>query len=317
MKLTQLIAQYVAFRKSLGQDFESDRRRLATFSRFVGESAEIDSVKPLQVAAFLTGRDPITGYWHLKYRTLRGFFSYAVTRGYLSRSPLPATVPKPPARFVPHIYSREELRRLLDGTASYQKHKTRIVMEPLTFRAMLLLLYGAGLRVSEALSLNLADVDVQEAVIVIRDTKFYKTRLVPLGSDLNDVMTKYAKQRNRDGHSQSNNAPFFVTKLGARISSRLLRHAFQRLRTHSGVRRKDDPQHQPRLHDLRHAASVHRLTAWYREGKDVQRLLPLLSTYLGHVDIASTQRYLTMTPELLLEASKRFARYVFGEVSHG
>lgn len=317
MKLTQLIAQYVAFRKSLGQDFESDRRRLATFSRFVGESAEIDSVKPPQVAAFLTGREPITGYWHLKYRTLRGFFSYAVTRGYLSTSPLPATVPKLPARFVPHIYSREELRRLLDDTTSYQKHKTRIVMEPHTFRTILLLLYGAGLRVSEVLSLNLADVDLQEAVIVIRDTKFYKTRLVPLGSDLNDVMTKYAKQRKRDGHSQSKNEPFFVTKLGARISSRLLRQSFQRLRTHSGVRRKDDPRHQPRLHDLRHAAAVHRLTAWYREGKDVQRLLPLLSTYLGHVDIASTQLYLTMTPELLLEASKRFAQYVFGEVSHG
>ena len=317
MKLAQLIAQYVTFRKSLGQDFESDGRRLRTFSRFVGESAEIDSVKPPQVAAFLTGRGPITRYWHLKYRTLRGFFSYTVTRGYLFTSPLPATVPKPPARFVPHIYSREELRRLLDGTASYQKHKTRIVMEPHTFRAILLLLYGAALRVSEALSLNLADVDLEEAVIVIRDTKFYKTRLVPLGSDLNDVMTKYAKQRKRDGHSQSNNAPFFVTRLGARIPSRLLRRAFQRLRTHSGVRRQDGPQCQPRLHDLSHAAAVHRLTAWYREGKDVQRLLPLLSTYLGHVDIASTQLYLTMTPELLHEASQRFAQYVFGEVSHG
>ena len=179
MKLTQLIAQYVSFRKSLGQDFESDGKRLRTFSRLVGESVEIDSVKPPQVAAFLAGRGPITRYWHLKYGTLRGFFSYAVTRGYLSTSPLPATVPKPPARFVPHIYSREELRRLLDGTGSYQKHKTRIVMEPHTFRAILLLLYGAALRVSEALSLNLADVDLEEAVIVIRDTKFYKTRLVP------------------------------------------------------------------------------------------------------------------------------------------
>ena len=121
MKLAQLIAQYVTFRRSLGQDFESDGRRLRTFSRFVGESAEIDSVKLSQVAAFLAGRGPITRYWHLKYGTLRGFFSYAVTRGYLSLSPLPATVPKPPARFVPHLYSRDELCRLLDGTASYQK----------------------------------------------------------------------------------------------------------------------------------------------------------------------------------------------------
>jgi len=83
MKLAQLIAQYVTFRKSLGQDFESDRKRLVIFSRFVGESAGIKSVKLSQVAAFLAGRGPITRYWHLKYGTLRGFFRYAVTRGYL------------------------------------------------------------------------------------------------------------------------------------------------------------------------------------------------------------------------------------------
>ena len=293
MKLTQLMAQYVTFRKSLGQDFESQARRLRTFSRFVGESADIRAVKPRQVAAFLAGRGPITRYWHTKYGALRGFLHYAVTRGYLSVSPLPATVPKPPPRFVPHIYSRDELRRLLDGTASYQKHKTRILMEPHTYRAILLLLYGAGLRVSEALSLNLAEVDLEEAVIVIRDTKFYKTRLVPLGNDLMEVMTKYAQQRRRDGLSQSDNAPFFVTKLRARIPIRLIQRAFRRLRAHAGVRREGGPRCQPRLHDLRHAAAVHRLTAWYREGKDVQRLLPLLSTYLGHVDITSTQVYLT------------------------
>jgi len=316
MKLTQLIAQYVAFRKSLGQDFDSNERRLRTFSRFVGERADIRCLKAGQVASFLAGHGPITCYWHVKYAALRGLFSYAVTRGYLSASPLPATVPKQPARFVPHIYSMDELRRLLDGTASYQKHKTRILMEPHTFRAILLLLYGAALRVSEALSLNLADVDLEERVIVIRDTKFYKTRLVPVGSDLNDAMTNYIKQRKGDGHSPSNTAPFFVTRLGARIPIRLIQRAFRRLRAHSGVRRKGGTRCQPRLHDLRHTAAVHRLTAWYREGKDVQRLLPLLSTYLGHVDIASTQLYLTMTPDLLHEASKRFAKYVFGEVNH-
>ena len=317
MKLTQLIAQYVTFRKGLGQDFESNKRRLRTFSRLVGESLDIRSVKPRQVAAFLAGSGPITRSWHTKYGVLRGFFSYAVTRGYLSASPLPTTVPRQPARFVPHIYSMDELRRLLKGTAFYQKLKPRILMEPHTFRATLLLLYGAGLRVSEALSLNLADVDLEEAVIVIRDTKFYKSRLVPLGSDVNDAMTQYAKQRNRDGHSRNGNAPFFVTRSSARITIGLIEHAFRRLRAHCGVRRKGGARCQPRLHDLRHAAAVHRLTAWYREGKDVQRLLPLLSTYLGHTDVASTQVYLTMTPDLLQEASKCFARYVFGEVSHG
>jgi len=92
--------------------------------------------------------------------------------------------------------------------------------------------------------------------------------------------------------------------------------AFVRLRAITGVARKDGTRYQPRLHDLRYAMAVHRLVAWYREGADVQRLLPQLATYLGHVDVAATQRYLTMTPELLLEASRRFERYAQPGVGH-
>ena len=190
-------------------------------------------------------------------------------------------------------------------------------MEPHTFRTILLTLYGAALRVSEGLSLTLADVDLRQSVLTIRDTKFYKSRLVPLGSDLNDAMLRYAKRRKGAGHSQEEDAPFFVTKLGERVPIRLLQRAFRRLRKQTGIHRDDGARYQPRIHDLRHAAAVHRLTAWYRDGKDVQKLLPLLSTYMGHVDIASTQHYLTMTPELLQEASARFANYAFSEVSHG
>ena len=169
MKLNQLIAQYVGFRRGLGAKFEANEAVLHTFSRVVGEGRNIRNVKPHEVAAFLDGRGVVTRYWQRKYIVLRGFFRYAMSRGYLSASPLPATVPKLPERFKPYIYSREDLRRLLDSTASAQKR--RFQMEAHTFRTLLLLLYGAGLRVSEALSLNLEDVDLQEAVIIIRDTK--------------------------------------------------------------------------------------------------------------------------------------------------
>jgi len=314
MKLNQLIAQYVVFRKSLGAKFEGNETVLHTFCRVVGEGRHVGKVRPHEVASFLDGCGPVTRHWHRKYIVLRGFFRYALSRGYLSASPLPTTVPKLPERFKPYIYSREELRRLLDSTAFTQT--PRFQMEAHTFRTLLLLLYGAGLRDGEALSLNLKDEDLQEAILTIGNTKFYKTRLVPLGRELNDAMTEYAKQRKKAGHSQSGDAPFFVTRLGARVPLYLLQRGFRRLRTRAGVRREDGARYQPRLHDLRHAAAVHRLTASYREGKDVQRLLPLLSTYLGHVDIASTQLYLTMTPELLHEASKRFAKYVFGEGGH-
>lgn len=314
MKLRQLIDQYVAFRKDLGAKIEANEALLGTFSRFVGESQNIRKVKPQQVAAFLDGRGVVTRHWHRKYVVLRVFFRYAVSRGYLPASLLPANVPKRPERFKPYVYSREELRRLLDCAQSAQTR--RFQMDAATFRALLLLLYGAGLRVGEALSLNLEDVDLKQAVIIVRDTKFFKTRLVPLGTDLNEVLAKYAARRKETGQPSSGELPFFASTLGSRLGRRLVERNFQRLRTHAGVRREDGARYQPRLHDLRHTSAVHRLTAWYQEGQDVQRLLPLLSTYLGHTSIACTQIYLTLTPDLLHEGGKRFAEYAFGKVGH-
>jgi integrase/recombinase XerD len=280
----------------------------------MGEAKHVGNIKPGQVVAFLNGSGPTTRSWHRKYSILGGFFHYAVSRGYISAPLLPPIVPKLPERYKPYIYSREELRRLLDCTAATQTR--RFHMEAHTFRSLLLLLYGAGLRVGEARRLNLQDMDLKEAVPTIRDTKFYKTRLVPLGNELNDVLVRYAEQRRKAGHSQEGDTPFFITRRGTRLEHYVLDRNFKRLRARANVRREDGARYQPRLHDLRHTAAVHRLTAWYREGKNVQGLLPLLSTYLGHANIVGTQVYLTLTPELLHEASKRFARYVFGEVSH-
>lgn len=314
MKLNQLIAQYIAFRRALGPKFEASGVPLHRFCRAMGEATRVGNIESRQVVAFLNRSGPTTRNWHRTYSVLGGFFHYAVSRGYIPATLLPPFVPKLPERYKPYIYSREELRRLLDSTASSQTR--RFHMEAHTFRSVLLVLYGAGLRVGEARRLNLQDVDLSEAVLTIRDTKFYKTRLVPLASELNDVLVRYVEQRRKAGHSQTGDAPFFVTRHGARLPHYVLDRNFKRLRARANIHREDGARYQPRLHDLRHTAAVHRLTTWYREGKDVQRLLPLLSTYLGHASIAGTQVYLTQTPELLHEASKRFARYVFGEVSH-
>jgi site-specific recombinase XerD len=190
------------------------------------------------------------------------------------------------------------------------------LLEPDTFRALLLLLYGAGLRIGEALSLTLADADLSAALITVRDTKFYKTRIVALGPELNREMSQYQRSREQAGHSRSNNTPFFVAHNGTALRIHVIREAFQRLRVHAGVCRTDGGHYQPRLHDLRHTFAVDRLTSWYREGKNVQKLLPQLSTYMGHISISSTQVYLTLTPELLREASMRFAQYALKEGGH-
>lgn len=171
------------------------------------------------------------------------------------------------------------------------------------------MLYGAGLRLGEALALTLQDLDLPEACLRIREAKFFKRRLVPLGHDLAAVLTTYVAAHR---HGTAGAAPLFCFREGSPLSQSAVRSAFRRLRAHAGVHREGGARRQPRLHDLRHAAAVHRLLAWYRSEADLQARLPTLATYLGHVDLVATQRYLTLTPELLREASARFERYATG-----
>ncbi|TAM79605.1 MAG: integrase [Acidobacteria bacterium] len=314
MTLHDLANEYVVLKRSSGSDFGSGAKILGAFARALGANTELPAIGKDQVLAFLNGSGPFTDYWRHKYYILAALYRYAISRGYATETPLPAYLPKRPASLVPYIYSRDEIRGLLDAANRYRKQGLHL--EPDTFRAILLTLYGAALRISEAVNLNQADVDTHNAVLTIRETKFYKTRLVPVGSDLNRVLSNYWHRTLRCHGTRTDDAPFFVDRKGARLLLPTIRQAFSELRAMAGVRRSDGGRYQPRLHDLRHSSAVHRLTAWYAQGADVQRLLPRLSTYLGHYTVAATQKYLTMTPELLREASARFEKYVFGEVWH-
>jgi site-specific recombinase XerD len=307
MKLSEVTGQYVTYKQSMGMRFCTEERTLKSFCRAMGDIviAEVDAARAL---AFIAGAGPVTRFWHRKREVLVGFYRFAIARHYCAAFPLPTVVPKPPQAFIPYIYSREELRRLLDATALCEHPRSKIQTH--TYRALIVLLYGAGLRIGEALALTLNDVNLSAGVLQIRDSKFYKTRLVPIGPNLVHVLTTYASQRRKD-HSAQSDTPFFISRTGNGITRRAADGFFSRLRSQASVQRHDGGRFQPRLHDLRHSFAVHRLISWYREGADVQRLLPQLATYLGHVHIAATQRYLTMTPELLREASKRFERYAW------
>lgn len=305
MKLSEATVSYVAHKQSMGMRFLTEARTLKSFCQAMGEVG-MDEVMPDPVLAYLAGTGPVTRFWQRKHEALSGFYRFAIARGYATHSPLPRIFPRPTKAFVPYIYSREELRRLLDATVAIDHPRSSI--DPDTYRTLLLLLYGAGLRISEALALSLADVDLAASILHIRESKFYKSRLVPLGADLIELLTRYASKRRR--HCARPDSPFFRSRHGDAVTRQTAENTFRRLRMRAGVCCDDGcPRHQPRLHDMRHAFTIHRLVSWYRSGADVQRLLPQLSTYLGHVHVAATQRYLTLTPELLREASARFERY--------
>lgn len=306
MKLAEAVDSYVTIKRALGAVFSAETRILRSAVRAFGD-IPLDTIDREAVHAFCRGTGPPTRWWERKHYTLRAFFAYLVARGHMSASPIAELAPRIPRSFEPYVYSREELRRLLDATEILEDNRSPL--QHTTFRTLLLVLYGAGLRPSEGLRLRCCDVDLEERVLAIWNTKFFKSRLVPIGSALSGALRMYRKAREDVPMPADSRSPFFASRTGAAISLSRLEKVFVRLREHAGVRRPLGARQQPRLHDLRHAFAVHRLVAWYREGTDVQACLPLLSTYLGHVNVTGTQAYLTMTPELLAEASKRFERY--------
>jgi integrase/recombinase XerD len=313
MKLHALVEAYIDYKQSLGMRFRSQAAVLRAFKRAMGDIA-LAEVKPESVLAFIAGTGPITARWRENHRVLGGFYRYAIGRGFTTLSPLPTDIPRPPTPLTPYIYTVEELKRLLAATAMLQTPLSPLLAS--TMRTLVLLLYGTGMRVGEALSLTLADVDLEDRVLRVCDAKFFKTRLVPIGPRLTRVLSAYRSERCRLPLLAGEASAFLATRTGLHLDYKRVSKLFGRLRQAAQIRREASARYQPRIHDLRHSAAVHRVIAWYRAGADVQRLLPQLATYLGHVDVASTQRYLTMTADLLNEASLRFEGYAQPEVRH-
>jgi integrase/recombinase XerD len=307
MKLAVVVDMYVLHRRATGQKFESPAVALRSFSRRYSDRS-LRGITPTEVKQFLDVPQTGPATWRRKYGALRDFFVYWRCRGKLKTVPMSPAAPRYTPTFVPYIYPRRELQLLLEAVPRCQRN-VECRISAITLHTLLLFLYGTGMRVGEALRLRLADVDLDNSVITVRGTKFYKSRLVPLGRDVVRLLRNYLDTPGRWNHHYRS---LFQSRQHKPLGHSQLNFTFRRLRRLAGVRRSDTSSHQPRLHDLRHTFAVHRLTEWYRKGADVQTLLPALSTYLGHVDLHSTQCYLTMTPELLAEANRRFQDYAYG-----
>lgn len=306
MNTSDVIKAYLAARRAQGVQIRSGARALRQFARETGDRP-LDEVTPQAVAQFLRGHGALSAAWTTKFRLLAGLYRFALARGYVAVLPLPELKPKLPPPQTPYVYSPEELQRLLGATAAVNSPYSRL--QAMTYRTLLLVLYGAGLRISEALSLTIRDVDLTERVLIVRNTKFYKTRMVPIGPQLATALATYFEQRSTLPMPKAQDSAFLCSRSGCRLTYQHVVTLFQRIRSAAAIACPPGEPRPPRLHDLRHTATVHRVLTWYRSGRDVQQLLPHLATYLGHADIKSTQRYLQMTPELLQEASWRFAAY--------
>ena len=240
-----------------------------------------------------------------RYNLLRRFCRFLVRRNPGTFIPGESLRPlrRPAAR--PHIYSREEIRSLLKGALSLRdwQGSHHCPIRSTTMHAIILLLATAGLRISEALHLTLRDVDLDNRVLSIRQSKFRKSRIVPLSDGTADMLRRYRDLRVAVAIAGPDEA-FFVSGRGKAYGICWVEQMFRGIAIQADLR--GPTGRGPRLHDLRATFAVTRLLAWYRNGDDVMNRLPLLSTYLGHARVSDTQVYLQITTALLEQGNARF-----------
>lgn len=183
-------------------------------------------------------------------------------------------------------------------------------LRPLSFATIIGLLWSCGLRVGGALRLNIEDVDLEQGVLHVRQTKNFKSRLVPLSRSTVDALAAYRTHRLRSKQNPGSMAPFFLNQRGRRFAYETVLKPFEKMIHQLGF--KSPYGRYPRLHDLRHSFATRTLFELYKTGKDPNAFLPVLATYLGHVNVACTTVYLHPSVELLEMAGRRFGAYIQG-----
>jgi integrase/recombinase XerD len=297
------VEEYVELRRSLGFKLLDANVGLIRFASFLQQRRAAHITIPLAMEWAQQNKTARPSEWARRLSFVRGFASHWSALDSQTEIPPAGLLPYRPGRARPYLYSDDEVRKLIQ--AARQLPSTH-GLKGLTYFSLLGLLAVAGLRISEARNLHTDDVDLKEGVLTVRGAKFGKSRLVPIHPTTRKVLSDYASRR--DHLLSKRPATFFVSGRGTRLDGGEIRRTFYLLSRQIGLRGPSD-SHGPRLHDFRHRFAVETLVQWYRSGQDVERRLPILSTYLGHAHVADTYWYLSACPELMGLAVKRYEDY--------
>jgi integrase/recombinase XerD len=299
--LRQDVNEYLSMRRNLGFKLREAGKALSDFATFM---ARHRASYITQALALAWAQQPVNVqrvYWARRLSYVRGFARYRSASDPRTQVPASGLLPFQPKRARPYLYSNEEIQSLLRAALKMAHRRGSEALLPRVYYCLFGLLCVSGLRLGEARNLKLQDVDLKAAVLTIRNTKFGKTRLVPLHSSTCKVLLDYIARRQRHWADRSVSEYLFVSSWGNRLDSGQIHRAFYLLSRQIGLRGAT-ASHGPRLHDMRHRFATNTLVNWYRSKQDPERLLPILSAYLGHVHIADTQWYLESSPELMREA---------------
>lgn len=296
---------FVSLRRLAGTDYHSQTRILQNFDDFLLKQKFHRHFLKREII-----EDYLASFSHLHTRTRYNRFS--VVRQfcrYVSQFDPRCYVPEPVFRSkssdscIPYIFTKSEIQKLLYHASKLPPH---LSLRPHTYRTLFGVLYTTGIRIGEALALNIDDVYLNNQRIHIRQGKFHKERWVPLSPSTCAMLERYFDKRQNAALFNPDD-PLFMSLRYTRLRHCTVHATFRILLDQCDIHSGTDQY--PRIHDLRHSFAVNRLLHWYRDGLDVNVQLPALATYMGHVDIRYTHIYLQATPELFEEANKRFLKH--------
>jgi integrase/recombinase XerD len=299
--LAPLLSAFMKEKIACGCKYEGAGYDLKKFDAFLFEAGLSNAELPQAMVEqfILDYKRKAPGSYFRIFGVIRQFALFMYWQGYEVFIPNADHSPRKYNTFAPYIFTHDEIRRLfvaVDNLPVRPNSPRRHIVMPEIFR----LYYGCGLRLREALDLTVENVDLQQGVLTIRNSKFKKDRLVPLVPELTSRLRILQKKLGR----RKKKASFFPAPDKGFYGSRVIYDTFRLLLWESRIPHKGRGKG-PRIHDMRHTFAVHRMVKWYQEGVCLNAKLPILSTYLGHRNLGYTQRYLHLTLELFADLSAR------------
>jgi integrase len=307
--MVNLAEEYLGYRRRLGFRLRSEGKMLLAFARHAdsaGHHGPVTTELAVDWARLPAEAAPL--YQARRLQVVRGFTRYRAIFDPATEIPPEGLLGPAQRRVTPHIYSDAELTALL---AAARRLRSPTGLRPLTYVTLIALISCTGLRVSEALRLGRGDMDPDQATLTIRESKFHKSRLVPLHPTAVQALVAYGRFRDRC-HPTPRTDVVFVSERGTSLAYSTVRITFRKLRAQLPSLPRPESR-APRIHDLRHTFACRRLLRWYAEGVDLDHAVLALSTYLGHAQVSDTYWYLTGIPELLDLAAARFEHFAAPE----
>ena len=301
--IAEQVSQYIQFKRSCGYKFETQGKELILFAKYAeltGHKGPMTLELAVRWAKLPENAD--RRYWAARYGHVRRFSQY-ISLFHSDTEILPkGLLGKSKRRIPPHIYSEGEIEALLKAASNLSPKNG---LTPRTYVTLFGLLLSTGLRISEALNLSCETVDLKTGILTIKDTKFKKSRLVPVHPSTLEALRRYMDFK-QSYHLKVRSKMVFLNENGTPVNYYGVLYVFIKLSKKLGLRNAGK---KPKIHSMRHSFAARRMLMWYQEGADLDAKILTLSTYLGHVEIRDTYWYLSAVPELLAIVSERFENF--------